>query len=70
MDHKNLIFDNFTTERVLSWHLMLEEYGLEIKYIKGTDNDAADALSRLLLIHSDVTESYSGNLNKGTYLFP
>ena len=33
---------------------MLEEYGPKIKYIKGPDNDAADALSRLLLINSDV----------------
>ena len=33
---------------------MLEEYGTEIKYIKGTDNDAADALIRLPLINSDV----------------
>ena len=24
--HKNLKFDNFTTERVLRWRLMLEEY--------------------------------------------
>ena len=37
---------------------MLEEYGLEIKYIKGPDNDAADALSRLPLINSYLTESH------------
>ena len=36
---------------------MLEEYGPEIKYIKGPDNDAADALIRLQLIDSDATES-------------
>ena len=36
---------------------MLEEYSPEIKYIKGPDDDAADALSRLPLIKSDVTES-------------
>ena len=36
---------------------MLEEHGTEIKYIKGPDNNAADALSRLPLINSDVTES-------------
>ena len=49
-DHKNITFENFTTERVLRWRLMLEEYGPEIKYIKGPDNDAADAVSRLPLI--------------------
>ena len=53
-DHKNLTFENFTTARVLSWRLMLEEYGPEIKYIKEPDNDAADPLSGLPLITSDV----------------
>ena len=57
MDHNNLIFDNFTTERVLRWRLILEEYGTEIKYIKGPDNNAADALISLPLINSDVEES-------------
>ena len=36
---------------------MLEEYVPDIKYIKGPDNDSADALSRLSLINSGVTES-------------
>ena len=62
-DHKNLTFENFTTERVLSWHLTLEEYIPGIKYTKGSDNDAADALSRLQLINygeeeRDVTREY------------
>ena len=35
---------------------MLEKYGTEIKYIKGPDNYAADALSRLPLIKYDVIE--------------
>ena len=35
---------------------MLEEYGPEIKYIKGPDDDTADALSRMLLTDSDVEE--------------
>ena len=35
---------------------MLEEYVPEIKYIKGTDNDTAEDLDRLLLINSDVTD--------------
>ena len=36
---------------------MLEEYVPEIKYIKGPDNDASDAFSKLLLINSDAIES-------------
>ena len=45
--HKNLTFDKLITERVLRWRLMLEYYSPEIKYINGTDNEAAEALSRL-----------------------
>ena len=56
-DHNNLTFDNFTTERVIWWRLMLEEYPPGIKYIKGPDNDVADALSRLPLINYDAIES-------------
>ena len=35
---------------------LLEYYSPIIKYIKGRDNDAADALIKLLLINSDATE--------------
>ena len=55
-DQNNLTFENSTTEIVLRRRLMLEEYGPEIKYIKCPDNDTADALSRLPVINSDVTE--------------
>ena len=56
-DHKNLTFENFTKEIVLRWSLMLEEYRPEIKYIKGTDNEAAENLSKTPLINYDLTES-------------
>ena len=46
-DHKNLTYKNFNTDRVMRWRLILEEFGLTLKYIKGTDNVVADALSRL-----------------------
>ncbi len=35
-----------TCDRVYCWHLLLEEYGPEIVYIKGIHN-TADAISRL-----------------------
>ena len=43
---------------------MLEEYRPTIKFIKVLDNYAADILSRLLLINSDVTqrEKLQGNI--------
>ena len=48
-DHKNLTYKQFNTDRVMRWRLLIEEYGPEIIYVKGLDNVAADALSRLSL---------------------
>ena len=48
-DHQNLIREALgsTSDRVLRWRLLLEEFGPEIEYIKGIDNTVADAISRL-----------------------
>ena len=56
-DHKNLEsdFSNMTSQRSTRWRMIVEEYGPIIKYIKGTDNTVADALSRL---------NFSNNPNK------
>ena len=47
-DHKNLVHESElkTSQRVMRWRLLLEEYGPEIEYIKGPKNVVADALSR------------------------
>ena len=45
--HKNLIYKMFDTEHVMRWRLILEEFGPELKYIKGENNVVADALSCL-----------------------
>ena len=36
-----------TRDRVFRWHMLLEEYGPKIIYIKGIHNTVADAISRL-----------------------
>ena len=36
-----------SSQRVMRWRLLLEEYGPDIVYIKGTDNIIADVLSRI-----------------------
>ena len=48
-DHKNLVHETtlMSSQRVMRWRLLLEEYGPDIRYIKGSDNIIADALSRI-----------------------
>jgi RNase H-like domain found in reverse transcriptase len=46
MDHKNLTFDNFTTDHVCRWRLIVEEYGPKTIDIKGCTNVVANKLSR------------------------
>ena len=71
-DHKNLTCTNFNTERVMRWRLILEEYGPELRYIKGESNVVADALSRLDMIathpptEEEVAKLYAATAN-GTW---
>ena len=46
-DHLNLTYKKFSSAQVYCWRLLLEEYGIELKHIKGSKNIVADALSRL-----------------------
>ena len=55
-DHKNLTCKTFNTERVMSWRLLIEEFGPNFIYIKGPDNVVADSLSRLNKIENTINE--------------
>eukprot|EP00804_Cyclotella_cryptica_P014847 CCRYP_021233-RA/>CCRYP_021233-RA protein AED:0.19 eAED:0.19 QI:1615/0.57/0.5/1/0/0/8/0/352 len=48
-DHKTLMQDalGLTSDKVICWRLLLEEYGPTIVYIKDINNTVADAISRL-----------------------
>lgn len=46
-DHKNITQPNISSQRIMRWRTIMEEYGIELIYLKGTHNVAADALSRL-----------------------
>ena len=48
-DHKNLTYAKSTSDRVMRWRLLIEEFGPEFRHIKGKHNLIADALSRLEL---------------------
>ena len=56
-DHKNLThkLSSFTTQRVMRWRLLLEEFGPTFAYKKGSENCVADALSRVPTLDEDVT---------------
>ena len=46
-DYKNLTYKHVNTERVMRWRLILEDFGPELKYIKGEKKFVANTLSRL-----------------------
>ena len=60
-DDKNLMCRIFNTNIVLIWRLILEEYGLDIEYIKGDKKIVADALSRLPLYGNQETTQKSNH---------
>ena len=54
-DHKNLThrLTDFTTQRILCWHLLLEEFNPMFLYKAGPDNVHADTLSRVPTAHTE-----------------
>ena len=60
-DNKSLTCLIFNNNRVLIWRLILEEYGLDIEYIKGENNIVTDRLSRTPLNGNEE------NTQKSTY---
>ena len=52
-DHKNLSFNNFQSERVRRWRLLLEEFDYTFIYTPGKDNVVADMISRYPVINID-----------------
>ena len=51
-DHKNLTFNTFHSDRTTHWRLYVKEFGPTFRYLPGTKNIGADALSRLPLVDS------------------
>ena len=49
-DHKNLLANSSSNDRVFRWKQKIEEFGSTIKYVQGHTNIEADAISRLPLI--------------------
>lgn len=57
-DHKNLVHAATISQsqRVMRWRLILEEFGPDIRHIKGEENIVADAMSRLPTANKDQKE--------------
>ena len=64
-DHKNLTYNFFNTESVMSWRLIIEEFGPELKYIKGENNVVSENLSCLRMSDNqeilNISEIYGYN---------
>jgi hypothetical protein len=63
IDHRKITCAKSTSDRVMRWYLLVEEFGPEFKYIQGKHNLIADALSRLEMEDS----SDESILEKPTY---
>jgi RNase H-like domain found in reverse transcriptase len=44
-DHKKLLYSKQSSDRLMRWQLLLEEYKIKWQHIKGEQNINADALS-------------------------
>jgi len=60
-DHKNPVYKQFNTERVMRWRLLLEELGPKLTYVKGANNIVADALSRLEIAEKEFSAKAFAN---------
>jgi hypothetical protein len=56
--HENLTYKHFNSDRVMRWTLYIEEYIPDLRYIKGTKNVAADALSCVGILNSPMNEAH------------
>ena len=54
-DHINLTYANttYSSDRILRQRLIIEEYGAELRYVKGESNVVADTLSRIPITEDD-----------------
>lgn len=64
-DHLNLLYRKLPSQRLIRWRLLLEEFSPQVKHVKGEDNDAADALSRL-----EMSEDEYDTINNHDYNQP
>jgi len=70
-NHKNLVYKHFNTERVMQWRLLLDEFGPNLTYVKGSNNIVADALSQLEITEKEFSaEAFANELVNEEEEFP
>ena len=55
IDHKNLIFQTLSLERVLRWQMYMEQFYYALEYLEGDKNILADYFSRLSRMNNKIT---------------
>ena len=69
-DHKNNTYRNLTSQRVLRWRLLLEDFNPTFHYIEGAQNTIADWCSRVTLNEEIMNEkNFVGPNNKPSEAF-
>ena len=55
-DHLNLCHETLllSSDRIMRWRLLLEEYGVKLKHIEGKKNVVADMLSRYPIMDTSI----------------
>jgi hypothetical protein len=61
-DHRNILYNKLSSDRIIRWRLLLEEYGPEYVHVSGKDNIVADAWSQMeAAFDTDKNETISDN---------
>ena len=55
IDHKNLIFQTLSLERVLRWQMYMEQFYYTLEYLEGEKIVLADCFSRLPRMNNKIT---------------
>ena len=64
IDHLNLLYNKLPSQRMTRWRMLVEKYNPKVVHIKGVNNDATDALSRLDITNKANNARVWGEISK------